>query len=101
MGIKLGFDQTFTGLVRGVVSEDKQNYDQSKQWVEHNFCVEGKDFVTHKFKITRDDVDKNIMPKLEELKGQTVTFQCSSSHRAWKDRVFTDHYYQGDLKKAS
>ncbi len=96
--MKPGFETHFTGMVRGVISEPKQNGDGSKKWTEHNFCVEGADFETFKFRITREDVEKNIMPELDKFKGKNVRFKCFASNRAWKDRVYTDHYFSGSMK---
>ena len=102
MTAKIGFEMTFTGKVRGVIDKKAgPKNEPSKQWDEHYFCVEGDNFNTHQFKLKKDDVEKNIMETLEKMEGQVVQFKCSQSHRVWNEKVYTEYYFQGEIKKVT
>lgn len=92
---QLGFNTYFCGLFRGARTEEKRNRDGSKTWIENYIFVEGRDFNTYKFKLTKEFMESGLYAQLEKFNGKNVTFECFSTQRVWDNRIMTDHYYKG------
>jgi len=91
----LGFKTTFTGIVRGLLEEKATNTKTGELYSKHFLCVEGKDFNTYNFRFGKESIKVGFHKQLEAYVGKKVSLPVFSMHRAYKDKVYTDHYYAG------
>lgn len=89
----IGFN--FCGRARGIKAVDRFNKHTSETWVQNYFFVEGKDFVTYKFRLGKDAMQTTLFNDLKSFINKIVIFPCSSSSRLWKGEIYIDYFYEG------